>query len=85
MRINKLCERSVNYLSYLPIPLEDDLYGDEDAFKKWENVGCSDAVSIQFVHEVGNMLCQRQCFKVNDTLKDMYQTSRSRNIFFEKL
>ena len=36
MRTNKLCERSVNYLSYFPLPLEDELYGDEDAFKQWE-------------------------------------------------
>ena len=50
MRTNQLCKRSVNYLSSFPIPLEAELYGDEDAFKQWENVGCSDDVSIQFVH-----------------------------------
>ena len=85
MRTNTLCERSVNYLSYFPLPLEDELYGDKDAFKDWENVGCGDNESLQFTEEVTTMLHQRQCFKLNNTLQDMYRMSRSRKIFFEKL
>ena len=34
MRTNSLCQRSVNYLSYFPVPLEDEIYCGEEAFKE---------------------------------------------------
>ena len=47
MRITSLGSRSINHISYFPIPLEDEFYGNNDTFDKWDRITCSDRLSEQ--------------------------------------
>ena len=75
----------MSYLSYFLVPLEEEIYCGEEAFKEWQKITCSDRLSSQFEDEFSDSLYERQCFKLTDRLKDMYRTSRSSKLFFEKL
>jgi len=85
LRLNDLCPRLINYVSYFPISLEEEIYSDEKVFDNWSKVGCSNEMSEQFLEELNNLTENRLCFDYNDTLKNLYRLSRDKTTFFESI
>ena len=87
MRLNDLCPRLINYLSYFPIELEDEIYSDDKSqpFSKWSEVACSNEMSEQFLEEIVNLVDNRLYFNYNDAVKDLFRTSRDETTFFESI
>ena len=87
VRINALCSRIVNYVSFFPIDLESAIYNeeDQDPFPQWENVSLTNEVSEKFGLCFQELIEQKKYFLFSADIESFVRQSNTITSKFERL
>ena len=88
MRLDNICGRFVNYLSYYPTSFENALYDEtnDDEVSQWSNVSLLTKLNSCFEHELQILIEERKYFELTYKYEDMFTASKNgEKNFFEKL
>lgn len=88
MRIDTICGRFVNYLSYHPKSFENTLFDEttEDEVSQWSDVSLLTKLNTCFEHELQILIEERKYFELTYKYEDIFTSSNNgERSFFEKL